>query len=38
VALFLALLGIATTIYLTLFLAQPPEAFHASFASMATRQ
>jgi putative membrane protein len=29
VALFLALLGIAMTIYLTLFLAQPPDALHA---------
>jgi putative membrane protein len=38
VALLLALLGIAMTIYLTLFLAQPPHALHASFASMATGQ
>jgi putative membrane protein len=38
VALFLALLGIAMTIYLILFLAQPPGALHASFASMATGQ
>jgi putative membrane protein len=29
VALFLALLGIAMTIYLTLFLAHPPDALHA---------
>jgi putative membrane protein len=38
VALLLALLGIAMTIYLTLFLAQPPHALHASFAGMATGQ
>jgi hypothetical protein len=38
VALFLALLGIAMTIYLTLFLAQPPDALHASLAGMATGQ
>jgi putative membrane protein len=38
VALFLALLGIAATIYLTLFLAQPPHALHASFAGVATGQ
>ncbi len=38
VALFLALLGIALTIYLTLFLAQPPDALHASLAGMATGQ
>jgi putative membrane protein len=38
VALCLALLGIAVTIYLTLFLAQPPHALHASFASMTTGQ
>ncbi len=38
VALFLALLGIAMTIYLTLFLAQPPDALHASLARMATGQ
>jgi putative membrane protein len=38
VGLFLALLGIAMTIYLTLFLAQPPEALHASLAGMATGQ
>ena len=36
VALFLALLGIAMTIYLTLFLTQPPDALHATFASIAT--
>ena len=36
VALFLALLGIAMTIYLTLFLAPPPDALHATFASGAT--
>jgi putative membrane protein len=36
VALFLALLGIVMTIYLTLFLAQPPQALHATFASIAT--
>jgi putative membrane protein len=36
VALFLAILGIAMTIYLTLFLAQPPQALHATFASIAT--
>jgi putative membrane protein len=35
VALFLALLGIAMTIYLTLFLAQPPGALHAAFDNMA---
>jgi putative membrane protein len=34
----LALLGIAMTIYLVLFLAPPPDALHASFASMATGQ
>jgi putative membrane protein len=38
VALFLALLGIAMTIYLTLFLAQPPDALHASLARKATGQ
>ena len=38
VALFLSLLGIAMTIYLTLFLAQPPDALHASLAGMATGQ
>jgi putative membrane protein len=38
VALFLALLGIATTIYLTLFLAQLPHALQASFVNMATGQ
>jgi putative membrane protein len=38
VASFLALLGIAVAIYLTLFLAQPPGALHASFASMAIGQ
>jgi putative membrane protein len=38
VALFLALLGIAMTIYLTLFLAQLPHALHASFVNMATGQ
>jgi putative membrane protein len=38
VALFLALLGIAMTIYLTLFLAQPQHALHASLVSMATGQ
>jgi putative membrane protein len=31
VALFLPLLGIAMTIYLTLFLAQPPDALHVTF-------
>ncbi len=36
VALFLALLGIAMTIYLTLFLAQPLHGLHATFASIAT--
>jgi putative membrane protein len=36
VASFLALLGIAMTIYLTLFLAQPPDTLHATFASIAT--
>ena len=36
VALFLALLGIAMTIYLTLVLAQPPDALHAQLAGMAT--
>jgi putative membrane protein len=36
VALFLALLGIAMTIYLTSFLAQLPHALHASFVNMAT--
>jgi putative membrane protein len=36
VALFLALLGIAMTIYLTSFLAQLPQALHASFVNMAT--
>jgi hypothetical protein len=36
--LFLALLGIAMTIYLTLFLAQLPHALHASFVNMATGQ
>jgi putative membrane protein len=35
VALFLALLGIAMTIYLTLFMAQPPGALHAAFDNMA---
>jgi putative membrane protein len=38
VALFLALLGIAMTIYLTLFLAQPLHALHASLVGMATGQ
>jgi hypothetical protein len=38
VALLLALLGIAMTIYLTLFLAQPPHALHASFAGVAAGQ
>jgi hypothetical protein len=36
VALSLALLGIAMAIYLTLFLAQPPDASHAMFARAAT--
>jgi putative membrane protein len=36
VALFLALLGIAMTIYLTLFLAQSPGALHGMFASIST--
>jgi putative membrane protein len=36
VALFLALLGIAMTIYLTLFLALPADALSATFASGAT--
>ena len=36
VALFLALLGIAMTIYLTLFLAQPPDVLHATFSGIAT--
>jgi putative membrane protein len=36
VALSLALRGIATAIYLTLFLAQPPDASHAMFARAAT--
>ena len=36
VALFLALLGIAMTIYLTLFLAQPPDALHVTFANILT--
>ncbi len=35
VALFLALLGIAMTTYLTLVPAQPPELLHAWFAGMA---
>ena len=35
VALSLALLGIAMTIYLALFLAQPPDALHAISASIA---
>ncbi|HEX4552476.1 MAG TPA: DUF202 domain-containing protein [Xanthobacteraceae bacterium] len=38
VASVLALLGIATTIYLTLFLAPPPHALHASFAGVAAGQ
>ena len=38
VALFLALLGIAMTIYLTLFLTQPPNALHASLTGMAIGQ
>ena len=38
VASFLALLGIAMTIYLILFLAQPPGALHAAFVSIATGQ
>ena len=33
---FLALVGIAMTIYLILFLAQPPDALHATFANIAT--
>src|SRR5258706_16002581 len=36
VACFLALLGIAMTIYLTLFLTQPLHALHATFAGVAT--
>jgi len=36
VAYFLALLGIAMTIYLTLFLVQPASVLHATFAGMAT--
>jgi putative membrane protein len=36
VAAFLALLGIAMTIYLTLFLPQPVNVLHAIFAGMAT--
>jgi putative membrane protein len=36
VALFLALLGIAMTIYLTLFLAQPLHGLYATFAGIAT--
>jgi putative membrane protein len=36
VALFLALLGIAMTIYLTLFLAQPPDALRVTFANILT--
>jgi putative membrane protein len=35
VALFLALLGIAMTIYLTLFLTEPLHALHATFAGVA---
>ena len=35
-ACFLALLGIAMTIYLTLFLTQPLHALHATFAGVAT--
>ena len=35
VALFLALLGIAMAIYLTLFLTQPLHALHATFAGIA---
>ncbi len=38
VALFLALLGIAMTIYLTWFLVQPPNALHASITGMAIGQ
>jgi hypothetical protein len=38
VALFLALLGIAMTIYLTLFLTRPPNALHASLTDMAIGQ
>jgi putative membrane protein len=38
VALFLAALGIAMTIYLTLFLAPPSDALHAAFARIATGQ
>jgi putative membrane protein len=36
VALLLALLGIGMAIYLTLFVAQPPDASHAMFARTAT--
>ena len=36
IASFLALVGIAMTIYLILFLAQPPDALHATFANIAT--
>ena len=36
VACFLSLLGIAMTIYLTLFLTQPLHALHATFAGIAT--
>jgi putative membrane protein len=34
VAMFLALLGIAMTIYMILVLAQPPDVLHAQSASM----
>jgi len=36
VSCFLGLLGIAMTIYLTLFLTQPLHALHATFAGVAT--
>jgi putative membrane protein len=38
VALLLALLGIAMTIYLTLFLVQPPHALHASAWRLTNRR
>jgi len=38
VSCFLGLLGIAMTIYLTLFLTQPPHTWHATFASIAAGQ